>query len=163
MNAPSLELLKVQLDGAPGSLRWWGAALPTAGGWNWRILKVFPTQAILWFYDKSQKKKKHSNLSRINFCSSAITATWRNEHDHPFLIMYLDFGERNQILQFGARNAPNSIYSYVWIYMYVAENTKLSCHFLMYFNLGNASESITGTYHFFYYTFLVKRNKREGI
>lgn len=48
-------------------------------------------------------------------------------------------------------------------YEYVAENNKLFCHFLMYFNLGNASESITGTYHFFYYTFLVKRNKREGI
>ena len=29
---PSLEVLKARLDGALGSLSWWGAALPMAGG-----------------------------------------------------------------------------------------------------------------------------------
>jgi len=32
--SPSLEVLKATLDGALGSLSWWVAALPTAGGWN---------------------------------------------------------------------------------------------------------------------------------
>ena len=31
LRAPSLEALKARLDGALGSLSWWGAALPTAG------------------------------------------------------------------------------------------------------------------------------------
>jgi len=31
--APSLEVLKARLDGALGSLSWWGAALPTSWGW----------------------------------------------------------------------------------------------------------------------------------
>ena len=30
--APSLEVLKVRLDGALGSLTWWVATLPMAGG-----------------------------------------------------------------------------------------------------------------------------------
>ena len=29
---PSLEVYKARLNGALGSRRWWGAALPTAGG-----------------------------------------------------------------------------------------------------------------------------------
>jgi len=33
VDAPSLEVLKARWDGAPGSLSWWGAALPMAGGW----------------------------------------------------------------------------------------------------------------------------------
>ena len=32
IGAPSLEVLKVTLDGALGSLSWWGAILPTATG-----------------------------------------------------------------------------------------------------------------------------------
>jgi len=28
------------LDEALGSLSWWGAALPTVGGWDWMIFKV---------------------------------------------------------------------------------------------------------------------------
>ena len=32
--APSLEALKARLDGALGSLSWWGAALPMAVGWS---------------------------------------------------------------------------------------------------------------------------------
>ena len=32
VDAPSLEALKARLDEALGSLGWWGAALPTAGG-----------------------------------------------------------------------------------------------------------------------------------
>jgi len=32
--APPLEVLKARLDGALGSLIWWVAALPMAGGWD---------------------------------------------------------------------------------------------------------------------------------
>jgi len=32
VGAPSLEVLKARLDGALGSLMWWGAILPLAGG-----------------------------------------------------------------------------------------------------------------------------------
>ena len=34
VDAPSLEALKDRLDGALGSLIWWVASLPMAGGWN---------------------------------------------------------------------------------------------------------------------------------
>ena len=40
VGAPSLEALKASLDGALGSLSWWGAALPVAGGWNQMISMV---------------------------------------------------------------------------------------------------------------------------
>ncbi len=39
VGAPSLEALKARLDGAPGSLSWWGA-LPMAQGWDWVGFKV---------------------------------------------------------------------------------------------------------------------------
>jgi len=42
-DAPSLMVLKARLDGALGSLSWWGAALPMAGvgaGWAVRSLPV---------------------------------------------------------------------------------------------------------------------------
>jgi len=45
--APSLEALKAWLDGALGSLSWWGEALPMAGveaGW---ALRSLTTEAIL--------------------------------------------------------------------------------------------------------------------
>ena len=45
--APSVEVLRARLDGALGSLSWWGAALPMAGveaGW---ALRSLPTEAIL--------------------------------------------------------------------------------------------------------------------
>lgn len=46
MGAPSLEVLKAGLDGALGSLSWWGAALPMAGdGAGW-ALRSLPTQII---------------------------------------------------------------------------------------------------------------------
>jgi len=32
VDAPSLDTLKARLDGALGSLSWWGVALPVAGG-----------------------------------------------------------------------------------------------------------------------------------
>jgi len=32
---PPLEAFKAGLDGTLGSLIWWVAALPMAGGWNW--------------------------------------------------------------------------------------------------------------------------------
>ena len=38
--SPSLEVLKATLDGALGSLSWWVAALPTAGGWSSTVFKV---------------------------------------------------------------------------------------------------------------------------
>jgi len=40
VDAISLEALKATLDGTLGSLSWWLAALPTAAGWIWLILKV---------------------------------------------------------------------------------------------------------------------------
>ena len=49
--APSLEALKARLDGALGSLRWWGAALPLAGGWGWvgfNIISNPSHSVILW-------------------------------------------------------------------------------------------------------------------
>ena len=39
-STPSLEVLKARLDGALGSLIWWVAALPMAGGWHWVGFKV---------------------------------------------------------------------------------------------------------------------------
>ena len=46
-DAPSLEALKARLDGALGSLSWWGAALYTVGvGAGW-ALRSLPTQTIL--------------------------------------------------------------------------------------------------------------------
>lgn len=44
-------IIKARLDGVLGSLTWSVATLPTAGDWNWMVFKVFPAQAILWFYD----------------------------------------------------------------------------------------------------------------
>ena len=38
--APSLEVFKARLDGALGSLGWWGVSLPMAGGWNWMVCNV---------------------------------------------------------------------------------------------------------------------------
>ena len=43
VGAPSLDRLKAGLDGALGSLSWWGAALPMAGveaGWALRSLTI---------------------------------------------------------------------------------------------------------------------------
>jgi len=34
VDVPSLEVCRAGLDGAQGSLIWWVAALPVAGGWN---------------------------------------------------------------------------------------------------------------------------------
>ena len=54
VGAPSLEAFKARLDGALGSLSWWGAALPMAGGWNWVGFKVLSNPScsvILWFHE----------------------------------------------------------------------------------------------------------------
>ena len=55
--APTLEAPKAGLYGALGSLSWWGAALPMAGGWGWVGFKV-PLEArysvILQFYGQTQ-------------------------------------------------------------------------------------------------------------
>ena len=40
VDAPSLEVHKARLDGALGSLSWWGAALPMAGSWGWVGFRV---------------------------------------------------------------------------------------------------------------------------
>lgn len=47
VDAPSLEVFKARLNGALGSLRWWGAALPMAGfGAGWAV-RSLPDQTIL--------------------------------------------------------------------------------------------------------------------
>lgn len=47
VHAPFLEVLRAGLDGALGSLRWWGAALPMAGfGAGWAV-RSLPDQTIL--------------------------------------------------------------------------------------------------------------------
>ena len=51
VGAPSLEVFKARLDKALGSLAWWVASLPLAGGWEWMTFRPLPTQAVLWFYD----------------------------------------------------------------------------------------------------------------
>lgn len=40
VGAPYPETLKARLYGVLGSLRWWGSALPMAGGWYWVVFKV---------------------------------------------------------------------------------------------------------------------------
>ena len=48
VDAPSLEALKARLDGALGSLSWWGAALPMAGvGAAWAV-RSLPTQTSFY-------------------------------------------------------------------------------------------------------------------
>jgi len=34
VDAPKLDAFKARLDGALGSLSWWGAALPKVGSWK---------------------------------------------------------------------------------------------------------------------------------
>jgi len=43
VGAPSLQALKARWDGALGSLSWWGAALPMAGGGTGWALSSPPT------------------------------------------------------------------------------------------------------------------------
>ena len=53
VDAPSLKVFSARLDGALGIRSGWGAALLTAGGWNWKVFKVFPNSShfmILWLY-----------------------------------------------------------------------------------------------------------------
>ena len=50
--APSLGALKARLDGDPGQLRWWGAALPMARGWDLVGFEVpsYPNHSmVLWW------------------------------------------------------------------------------------------------------------------
>ena len=51
MGAPSLEVPKAGLDGALGSLSWWGTASPWQEVENGWALRSVPTQIILSFYD----------------------------------------------------------------------------------------------------------------
>jgi len=44
VGAPSLQALKARWDGALGSLSWWGAALPMAGGGTGWALSSPPTE-----------------------------------------------------------------------------------------------------------------------
>lgn len=46
-DAPSLEASKLSLDNALGSLIYWLATLPTAGGWNFKDPSN-PSSVILW-------------------------------------------------------------------------------------------------------------------
>ena len=47
VGAPSLEVLKARLDGAPGSLSWWGITSPQQGLELGRFLRCLPTETIL--------------------------------------------------------------------------------------------------------------------
>jgi len=50
---PIPEALKARLDGAMGSLSWWVAALPTAGGWSLIMFNIpsnLSLSMILFFY-----------------------------------------------------------------------------------------------------------------
>ena len=49
VNAPSLAVFKARLDRALGDMGAGGCevSLPMLGGWNWMILRSFPTQTIL--------------------------------------------------------------------------------------------------------------------
>jgi len=40
-------VFKARLDGALSSLSWWGAALPTAGSWNWVGFKVPSNSSVI--------------------------------------------------------------------------------------------------------------------
>ena len=63
VDAPSLEALKARLDGAPGSLTWWVAALPTPRGWRWVGFEV-PSNAN---HSVIFKQKRHKvNMSRVH-------------------------------------------------------------------------------------------------
>ena len=57
VNAPSLAVFKVRLDGVFGDMVWCEVSLPMAGGWNWMILRSFPTQTSLGFYDYGVKSQ----------------------------------------------------------------------------------------------------------
>jgi len=54
VGAPSLEVFRTRLAGAPGSLISWMATLPTAGGWSSMIFRVFsnPSHSMtLWIQE----------------------------------------------------------------------------------------------------------------
>ena len=53
--APSLEALKASLDGALGSLSWWGGSPAHGWGWGWLGFEVPPTQTLLQFYLPTQE------------------------------------------------------------------------------------------------------------
>ena len=63
MGAPSLQALKARLDGALGSLSWWGAALPMAGGGTGWALRSPPSWAIQQAYDSTLQIDGSSQLS----------------------------------------------------------------------------------------------------
>ena len=67
--APSLEALMARLDGALGSLSWWGAALPTAGSGAGWALRFQPKP----FYGSVNKEIKATVIVRLNWTSTAIT------------------------------------------------------------------------------------------
>ena len=59
VDAPSLEVFKVRLDGALGSLVWWEVSLPIAGGWKEMVIK-FPSNpkhfVIPWVSTSSKQE-----------------------------------------------------------------------------------------------------------
>jgi len=59
-----LEVLRVRLDGALGSLIWWRAALTMAGGWNWMVFNVPSRQ--------SHHRQRFYNSSFLFFLASAF-------------------------------------------------------------------------------------------
>ena len=63
VDAPSLEAFRARLDVALGSLVWWLAVLPVAGGveTGWSLWS-FSTQAILWLYDSINTPKNTTQM-----------------------------------------------------------------------------------------------------
>ena len=75
--APCLEALKTSLDGAVGSLSWWGAALPTAGvGAGW-ALRSLPTQTILFIYDCMGSASTATSVKSLQHMMG-LSCTWMN-------------------------------------------------------------------------------------
>ena len=61
VGAPSLQALKARWDGALGSLSWWGAALPMAGGgtgWALRSLQPEPFNESMIYISVLVKRRQ---------------------------------------------------------------------------------------------------------
>ena len=75
VGASFLEVFKARLDGALGSLSWWGAVLPTSEAWNWVGFEVHSNQSCFvilecsWVYGKVRAEKY---VTKISVSSAAM-------------------------------------------------------------------------------------------
>jgi len=94
---PSLEVLKARLDGALGSLSWWGAGVGTELNWNWRIFKIpsLSHSMILWFHDLIVIHSNQHSQEHWDFCVQVVwwasCATQDKVHQFLALAMPLWF------------------------------------------------------------------------